>query len=367
MIKVLIVDDSPTIQEYLRHIISMDEELEVAGMARDGDEAVRLVQKTHPDVVTMDIQMPRMDGYEATRKIMEVHPVPIVVISSTLDPEQVSDTFRAIRAGAVAALEKPKGPGHPESDRMAAKIVQTVKLMSEVRVVKRFSPANRRTDRKSGASRDIPSKCVSVCPDKSGKVRDIRPREVKVVAIGASTGGPPVIRTILSNLPENFPVPILLVQHIAPGFLQGMVEWLDKESALSLQISNHGERIRAGHAYFAPDGYHTGISRTGEILLSRNSPVNGLRPSVSHLFQSVAEAFGRRAAGVLLTGMGKDGAPELKLMREAGAVTIAQNKESSVVHGMPGEAIKLEAAKHILSPEEIADFLCQLERIRGKG
>lgn len=358
MIKVLIVDDSPTIREYLRHIISTDEELKVVGVARDGDEAVRLVQETNPDVVTMDIQMPRMDGYEATRKIMEVHPVPIVVISSTLDPEQVSDTFRAIKAGAVAAMEKPRGPGHPESDRMVAKIIQTVKLMSEVRVVKRFRTATRRTDQR--VVRELP-KSVSACPDRSGGIRNIRPlsREVKVVAIGASTGGPPVIRTILSTLPEDFPVPILLVQHIAPGFLQGMVDWLNKETALSVQISKHGERVRAGHVYFAPDGYHTGISRIGEILLSKDSPVNGLRPSVSHLFQSVAGTFGKRAAGVLLTGMGKDGASELKQMREAGAITIAQDKESSVVHGMPGEAIKLDAVEHVLSPQGIADFLCQ--------
>ncbi len=370
MIRVLIVDDSPTIREYIRHIVSTDESLEVAGVARDGDEAVELVQRIHPDVVTMDIQMPRMDGYEATRRIMECHPVPIVVISSTVIPEQVTNTFRAIKAGALAALEKPRGPGHPESDRMAAKIIQTIKLMSEVKVIRRFPSARRHQVPKpppgtapklvSDAVRDVINRSRAVGERKA----DIRSatHHMKVVAIGASTGGPPVIRTILSSLSGDFPVPILLVQHIAPRFIQGMVEWLGKETALQLHIPKHGDAVAAGHVYFAPDGCHMGIAGTGEITLQKSSPVNGLRPSVSHLFFSVAEAFGKQAVGVLLTGMGKDGASELGQMRDRGAVTIAQDKESSIVHGMPGEAIKLDAAEHILSPEDIADFLCSCHR-----
>jgi len=366
MIKVLIVDDSPTVREYLRHIIGTDAELEVAGTARDGDEAVSLVQKLHPDVVTMDIQMPRMNGYEATRKIMETHPVPIVVVSSTVVPEQVTNTFRAIKAGAVAVLEKPKGPGHPESKRMASKIIQIVKLMSEVKVVTRYGAANKQMVRKARVVSDMPSKIglgtggrpALDSLRKRAEESMCRTRKIKVVAIGASTGGPPVIRTILSSLTEDFPAPILLVQHIAPGFIQGMTEWLGREIALPVQIPRHGDHVTAGRAYFAPDGYHMGITGKGEIVLSKGSPINGLRPSVSHFFQSVAEAYGETAAGILLTGMGKDGAPELKMMRERGALTIAQNKESSVVHGMPGEAIKLGAATHIFSPEEIAGFLC---------
>lgn len=339
MIRVLIVDDSSVSREYLKHILGEDKNIRVAGIAKDGKEAVSLVEMMRPDVVTMDIQMPRMDGYEATRRIMEVHPVPIVVVSTSMIPEEVENTFRAIKAGAVAAVEKPRGPGHPDSERMAAKVVQTVKLMSEVKVVRRL--ANKTSDP------------VSV----SEKIRtDIR-QDIRIAAIGASTGGPPVLRTIFSNLAEGFSVPILVVQHIAAGFLQGMVEWLGKETPLHVKISEQGERVRGGYVYFAPDGYHLGISGKGELHLSEEGPINGIQPSVSYLFRSVADSFGSKSLGIILTGMGKDGASELKIMRDKGAVTIAQNKESSVVHGMPGEAIRLEAAEHILSPEDIAEFL----------
>jgi len=347
MIRVLIVDDSPTSREYLRHIIASDENLEVAGVAEDGREAVELAEKKRPDVITMDIQMPRMDGYEATRLIMERCPVPIVVISSSLIPEQVKNTFRAIRAGAVAALEKPRGPGHPESGRMVAKIIQTVKLMSEVRVIRRYS--KRQKDE------------MGKVPHRLPKMADMRLPNIKLVAIGASTGGPPVIRSILSRLDRTFPVPLLFVQHISPGFLQGMTDWLGKETDVSVEIPRHGDLILPGAAYFAPDGYHMGITRKGEIILSKKEPIKGLRPAVSYLFSSVGEAFGAEAMGILLTGMGKDGAPELKMMRDKGALTIAQDKESSVVHGMPGEAIKLGAAKHIFSSEEIASFLVRMK------
>jgi len=342
MIRVLIVDDSPVSREYLKHIFSTDENISVVGVAKDGKEAVSLVQIIRPDVVTMDIQMPRMDGYEATRRIMEVYPVPIVVVSTSMIPEQVENTFRAIKAGAVAAVEKPRGPGHPDSERMAAKVLQTVRLMSEVKVVRRFASGNRMPESVSEKFK-----------------ADIR-QDIKIAAIGASTGGPPVLRTVLSNLTEGFSIPILVVQHIAPGFLQGMVEWLGKETWLNVKISEHGERVRGGYVYFAPDGYHLGISGKGEIHLSGDAPINGLQPSVSYLFRSVADSFGPRALGVILTGMGKDGASELKIMRDKGAITVAQSKESSVVHGMPGEAIRLEAAEHILSPEDIADFLSKV-------
>jgi len=367
-IKVLIVDDSPTIREYLNYIISTDNDIKVVGTARDGKEAVELVQQTHPDVVTMDIHMPRMDGYDATRKIMEIHPVPIVIISSKI-PEDVENTFRAIRAGALAVLEKPGGPGHPESEAMVAKIIQTIKLMSEIRVVRRL--INRRKSRISSIQ-GIENKnhLADIHSDKEKKSfflnsfsepeRPISPHSsylVQMVAIGASTGGPPVIRTILSNLTKGFPFTILFVQHIASGFLKGMTDWLKKETGLPIQIAVHGNRALPGHIYFAPDDFHMGIMNSREIILSKNSHENGLRPSVSYLFRSAANAYGNRAAGILLTGMGRDGASELKIMKEKGAITIAQDKESSVIYGMPGEAVKINAATHILSPERIAEFL----------
>ena len=343
--KILIVDDSPTVREYLSYIINRDENLKVVGMAGDGAEAIKLVKMNDPDVVIMDIQMPKMDGYEATRKIMQEHPVPIVIVSAGLDTKDVTNSFRAMEAGAVAALKKPRGPGHSESEGTAAKLVQTVKLMSEVKVVRRISKYQ-----KSETPARHPSK-VEV-----GHL----PARIEIVAIGVSTGGPPVIRTLLSKLTKNFPVPILIVQHISPGFLQGMVEWLDNETPLSVQIPKNGDRVRSGDVYFAPEGYHMGITGEGEISFSSAAPENGVKPSVSYLFRSVTRAFGEKAVGVILTGMGKDGVLELKEMKDRGAITIAQDKGSSVIHGMPGDAIKIGAANHVLSPEEIAAFLGSL-------
>ncbi len=362
-IKVLIVDDSPTIREYLKYIISTDNNITVVGTARDGKEAVDLVQQTHPDVVTMDIHMPRMDGYEATRKIMEIHPVPIVIISSKI-PEDVENTFRAIKAGAVAVLEKPGGPGHPESEFMVAKIIQTIKLMSEIRVVRRL--INSRKSRISSVQQvgsslrlEPTQRLEPTSHEEKTPLFQNSAYLIQTVAIGASTGGPPVIRTILSNLTKGFPFTILFVQHIASGFLRGMVEWLKKEigEGLPIHIASHGDRALPGHVYFAPDDFHMGIMSSGEIVLSKSSHENGLRPSVSYLFRSAANAYGNKSAGILLTGMGRDGAAELKTMKEKGAVTIAQNRESSVIYGMPGEAVKIDAATHILSPERIAEFL----------
>jgi two-component system, chemotaxis family, protein-glutamate methylesterase/glutaminase len=342
IIRVLIVEDSFTVRQYLKHVINSDEQLEVVGIAKDGEEGVRLVRLKRPDIVTMDIHMPKMDGYEATRRIMEECPVPIVVVTSSWDPGSVKKSFLSIEAGALVALEKPPGPGHPRSKPLVAKLIQTIKTMSEVRVVRRFP-----REKKPGGDPAVSSAAgLAVARER-----------VDVVAIGASTGGPPVIKDILSGLGQGFSVPILIVQHIALGFLEGMVEWLNKISVLSVKIASDGEHIRKGLVYFAPDGSHMGVTGGGRIVLSDGPVENNVRPSVSHLFRSVTRAYGGRGAGVLLTGMGKDGAVELARMREGGAVTVAQDRESCVVYGMPAEAIKLNGAVHVLSPEGITGFL----------
>ncbi|MBI2946982.1 MAG: chemotaxis protein CheB, partial [Verrucomicrobia bacterium] len=180
---------------------------------------------------------------------------------------------------------------------------------------------------------------------------------VNLIGMGASTGGPPVLQTILASLPKDFSAPILIVQHIARGFLPGLTEWLNQTGGLQIHVASYGTCPLPGHVYLAPDDFHMGISASGRILLTREEPENGLRPAVSYLFRSLAEVCGPSALGVLLTGMGKDGAAELKLMRDQGAITIAQDRESSVVHGMPGEAIQLGAAAYVLPPEGIAGAL----------
>ncbi len=351
MVKVLIVDDSATAQKYLEYIISSDKDLRVVGVAKDGEEATILTRLKRPDVVLMDIHMPKMNGYEATRKIMQAHPVPIVIISALLALDEGQNIFQAMQAGAVAVLEKPKGLGHTENDRMVAKLIQTVKLMSEVRVVRRISRFHE--------PKAVHERLLTKADIKPVLSKEIK-KEIKVVLIGASTGGPPVIETILSRLVADFPYPVLIVQHIAEGFLEGMVEWLGRKTALRVQIPADGEYVMGGHVYFAPDSCNMGITRSSKIALDKTSPAKGPRPSVSYLFDSATKAFGKGAVGVLLTGMGKDGALELKMMRDKKAITIAQDKESSLVHGMAGEAIKMGAAAHILSPEKIVAFLNSL-------
>lgn len=344
-INVLVVEDSPVAQLLLVHILNTDPALTVLGTANNGEEALAFLKRNKPDVIVMDIHMPGLDGFETTRRIMETQPVPIVICSASLNPAEVARTFRALEAGAVAIVAKPVGLGHHEYEHMAGKLVETVRLMSEVRVVKRWArPRRADTSAPFPPAADLPAAQAGI----------------KVVAIGTSTGGPPVLQTILAGLPKDFPFPVLIVQHIAAGFLPGLVDWLNQTTGLPVRIAAHGEPLRPGHAYLAPDGYHLGLGGSGQVALSKQEPENGLRPAVSYLFRSVAAVCGANAVGVLLTGMGRDGADELKTLQDLGAVTIAQDAASSVVHGMPGEAIKLGAATYILPPDKIPAMLAAL-------
>ncbi len=346
IVKVLVVDDSPTARELLVRVLSTPD-IQVIGTASNGKEAAECVERNRPDVVTMDIHMPGMDGIEATRRIMETTPVPIVIVSAAWDPQEVEMTFRAMEAGALALVRRPPGHGHPDHGAAVSELVQKVRLMSEVKVVRRWFRAR------------------TIAPDARIKPVDLRTdarERIDVVAIGASTGGPPVLQTVLNGMPREFPAPLLIVQHMAPGFLPGMLGWLRETSTLQLSIASHGEPALPGHAYFAPDGRHMGIRNDGLITLTDGEREHGARPSVSYLFRSVAQTYSGNAAAVLLTGMGNDGAREMKLLREKGAVTIAQNKESSAVYGMPAAAVELDAAIYVLSPEQIPAALAGMTK-----
>lgn len=344
MIKVLLVDDSPTTREFLTSLINSDSWLQVVGRATNGEEAIRLTAQLQPDIVVMDINMPKMNGYEATGKILEVHPVPIVICSTIWQPGEVVRCFEAIEAGAVTAIAKPPGPGHPEFSRLTSQFLQTIRAMSEVRVVRRMKRSRNTFEPAPAAASPEPR----VAP--------------QLLAMGASTGGPPVIKEILERLDHDFPLPILVVQHIAPGFLDGMVSWLDMAIPFPVKIPTPGERLRPAHVYLAPNAAQMGVTH-GRIYLDKTAfPENGLRPAVSYLFRSVAAEYGPTGIGVLLTGMGRDGAAELKTLRERGALTIAQDAASSVVNGMPGEAVKLQAAAHVLPPAEISRVINNVTR-----
>jgi two-component system, chemotaxis family, protein-glutamate methylesterase/glutaminase len=347
MIRVLIIEDSPVAQELLVHILSSDPEITVIGTANDGEEAIEQAILNRPDVITMDIHMPKLDGFEATRRIMELKPVPIVIVTGSPDVREVSTSFKAMEAGALAVVSKPQGINSPDYEEAARELVQTVKLMSEVKVVRRWVYS-----RKDSSAPAVPSETKKEIKGTTS--------EIKVVAIGASTGGPLVLQTILSGLGKNFPVPVLIVQHMSTGFVQGMAEWISESTGFPVHVASSGEYILSGKAYVAPDGFHMGVDGSNRIILSSSPPENGLRPAVSHLFRSVAKAYGRNAVGVLLTGMGNDGAEGLKMMRDEGSVTIAQDESSSVIFGMPKAAIELEAAMYVLPSDKIAGFLKSL-------
>lgn len=341
MINVLVVDDSAVAREVLAHLINSSPDMRVAGTASDGVEAIEAVQRLRPDIITMDIIMPRMSGAEAIERIMQTMPTPIVVVTGNTITEEVRATFASLESGALAIVPRPRGGGGPESEASAAHLLSTLRLMSEIKVVRRLKrrPAPGGVER---AGEGVPLA-----------------RPFRVVAIGASTGGPSALKSILAELRKDFPVPVLVVQHIAAGFVDGFVNWLGESIALPVRLAKRGEPLRPGVIYVAPEGAHLGVGSDERVTLTPPPVVRpgALCPSADFLFASLAATFGSQAIGVLLTGMGRDGAEGLLKLKRAGAITIAQDKDSSVIHGMPGEAIALGAADFILPPPRIAELL----------
>jgi len=342
VIRLLVVEDSKTVQQALVEIFNSDPDIQVVGTANNGDEAVTAVMTMKPDVVTMDVNMPGIDGFEATRAIMASCPVPIVIVTGKMDPKESATIFQAMKAGALMVTAKPAAPGHPEHEESVRELVRSVKLMSEIKVVRRIFP--------KASGEGAPCHATSALPA----------ARIGIVAIGASTGGPPLLQSILSSLPADFGVPVVIVQHMAQGFTEHFVNWLNLSSRLKVELAADGMQMFPGHAYVAPDNFQAEVGSDNRLILAKGELENGQCPSVSALFRSVARHYGKHAAGVLLTGMGKDGAAELKTLHDGGGVAIVQNRESSVVFGMPGEAIRIGAADYILSPEEITPMLTML-------
>lgn len=345
-ITVLVVEDSVVVAEFLRALLGADPAIRVVGMVRDGAAAIEAAHQLRPSIITMDVHMPQMDGFEATRRIMESCPTPIVIVSGTETPGAGDRQPLALAAGALAMVPLPAGLGHPDHAESARRLVEAVKLMSEVKVVRRWPrAANGRAAAASPAA--IPA---------AGRASGGRP---KVIAIGASTGGPLVLQTILAQLPIQLPAPVLIVQHMSPGFVTSFCEWLQQSTRFPVRVARDREQPQAGHAYVAPDGLHMGMRTDGHVFLSPAAPENGVRPAVSFLFRSLQPVAGDVAA-LILTGMGRDGVDELKRLKDAGALTIAQDEPSSVVFGMPGQAVKADAVSHVMSPDSIAHKLISL-------
>jgi two-component system chemotaxis response regulator CheB len=283
-----------------------------------------------------------MDGLEATRRIMEVLPTPIVLVSASYDPEDLSKSFEALQAGALTLVAKPSGPRSSSFSAKAADLINTVKLMAEVRLVRRW-PAG-------------PSNRKQVVDPPPTSVRAAR-RPVKIIALAASTGGPAALASVLGAIPPTTPVPIVVVQHIAKGFHAGLVDWLDSVSPLSVRLARDGEPLRAGEVLVAPSDAHLGVTRGGRVALSPDPPIGGHRPSATHLFRSVAAVYGEAAVGAILTGMGDDGVAGLRLLKDAGGLVLAQDEATSVVYGMPSKAASLGIVDQVLPLDQMARAL----------
>jgi two-component system chemotaxis response regulator CheB len=361
MIRILIVDDSPTIRLLLRIIFESDPELSVTGEARTGEEALSLCVSLQPDIVTMDINMPGMDGYEAIRQIMSESPRPIIVLTSIDSSKLLDVSFKALSLGALSVAATPgRGPG---TEQEAQNLIAEVKTMAAVKVVRRPLWLQRNHTKNTSGTPGLGQVGRVTAAPANGDPSQL-------VTIGVSTGGPPALQTILNGLPHGFCVPILIVQHISRGFVSGLASWLSSTTPVCCCVAEQDQVLQAGTAYLAPDDTHMTIRRPGVINLDSSAPVDGHRPAVTALFESAAASYGSSAIGILLTGMGQDGARGLLALRRAGAYTIAQDEASSVVFGMPKVAYEMGGVVEQLSLYQIADKLITLtlsssERERG--
>lgn len=342
MIRVLITEDSPTIAEIIRMTLSKDKEIQVIGWAKNGKECIEMVNRLKPDVITMDIRMPLMDGFEATKYIMTKSPTPILVFSASIN-DDLNVAFNALKFGALDVLEKPRMlSAGKASDDMAEELIQRIKIVSRVRPFKKiFKPTP------PEAKRYHPKR-ISISADGDS-----------ILVIGASTGGPPALNYILGKLPPKFPLPVLVTQHITHGFMEGLIAWLQDECPLKIKIGEDNEIVERGSVYFAPDNYHMGITDNKKIFLSNTPPISGHRPSVDFLMESSASAYGEHCMGIILTGMGRDGAKGMMAIRKEGGFTLSQDEESSVIFGMPKVAIESGSVMKVCNIEQIPDEIIQ--------
>lgn len=347
MIRVLVADDSPTSSELLIDTLSSDPGIRVVGAARTGVEAVAMARALKPDVITMDIQMPGMNGIEATSAIMRESPTRIIIVSTLFRDGEVALSLEATRAGALMVMPKPGSPRLPAFAAERHQLLSMVRAMSGVKVVRRLYGEVGRPSTPQILRKDA----LQPPPGRS---------KIRIVAIAASTGGPAALSDILTALPESYPAPIMIVQHIALGFVSGLARWLDDNCRLSVVVATADTVAAPGTVYIAPDDTHLGLSPAFRMSLSSAPPVGQFRPSGSHLFESVARAAGEGVLAVILTGMGDDGVIGLRAVRAAGGRIIAQDEASSVVYGMPREAVRAGVVDAVVPLSGIARAMLQI-------
>lgn len=349
--RVLVVEDSLVVRILLTHIIARDPRLELAGAVESGEAALAAIETVRPDVISMDIRLPGIDGLETTRRIMASRPTPIVVIADSVEDSSLKISMNALRAGALSVVEKPVATTNDGYEAVAGQICTQLRIMAAVPVIRRRPIGAEWSARRTGP---IPEPLPSVEPDAAPSV----------LAVAASTGGPPALAKVIGGLTADFPLPVLLVQHMGAAFMDGFASWLDGVVPLPVGVARDGQTMQAGRVYVAPGDRHLELGPSGTLRVSDAAPVGGQRPAATVLFRSVARQAGAQGIGVLLTGMGEDGAQGLLDMRKAGAATIAEHESSAVVYGMPAAAVRLNAASRVLPIDQVAPHLVRLSQRR---
>jgi two-component system chemotaxis response regulator CheB len=349
-IRVLIAEDSPTARMLLVELFGSSPEFEVAGAVENGAEAIERAVALSPDLIIMDVFMPIVDGLDATKEIMRRAPTPIVMVSASASTRDVSLGLSATQAGALILMEKPSGPTSSGYADDCRQLLSMAKAMAAVKVVRRWgAPGATRT-----RSADFGPTVMSPT------------RQLRLVAIGTSTGGPAALHRILIDLPSDFPVPIVVVQHMAHGFIDGLAKWLSANVALRVVVAVEGELLQGGTVYVGSDDAHFGVGADGRITFSKAAPIGGFRPSVDFLFDSCGRAYGSGLAALILTGMGQDGVEGLRTVRARGGHVIAQDEASSIVFGMNGKAVESRLVDEVLPLDGIGRRLNELVESRNR-
>ena len=379
-IRVIVVDDSALMRRVITGLLEQDPSIRVVATARNGREAIDLVQELRPDIVTMDVRMPVMDGLATTEHLMAYCPTPILVLTASLASHEVDITFKMLGAGALEVIEKPSGSDAQALDRTGRALIRRIKVLARVKVVTHlrgrrklaetlstmtfpvaYGKGDQETKKQTDtlSTKETPRRPVA---RSCGLPVSLSPSlDVPLIVIGASTGGPRVVNELLSSLPSDLRAAVLVVQHIAQGFSAGMAEWLANASRLPVTLAIEGQAIRVGEVLIAPDTRDLLITRERTIHLS-DSPLLIQRPSIDISMQAAAEVFGAHAIGVLLTGMGRDGAYGMLTIKRSNGYTIAQDEATSTIFGMPRAAIQLGAALEVLPATRIAPRLAELIR-----
>jgi two-component system chemotaxis response regulator CheB len=341
-VRVMIVEDSAVIRLLLTRMIEADPRLRLTAAFSNAEDAIIALPRVKPDVVSMDIRLPGMDGLEAIARIMTDHPLPIVVFADAVEDTSLKISMNALRAGALTVVEKPRGLGTVEGDALAESICTQLFIMSQVPVIRRRSFAT-------------PRPAVAAPPQAA-----LGAGKPAVLAIAASTGGPPALAKVLGDLPTPFPLPILLVQHMGAPFMEGFASWLDGILKLDVRLAVADEHMQPGVVHVAPGDRHLAVKAGGVLRLLDDAPQRGQRPAANVLFSSLARLPNLSAVGILLTGMGEDGADGLLAMRRAGNYTITEDESTAIVYGMPGAARRIGASCASVPLEAIGPTLMRL-------